>query len=177
MGVPLISCPDPRERDSPLEENERLPTEERKPCPGSATQGYISRGWRRVGLVVVQAHVSRGRAPGFMNTGVFAHGAPIYAACATRIHAPGRVCRCLVTRQQSPWGLNTVCTSVVRELDPTWARTSYQLIFHERAVGYVPGLTTTLRNLWKLVIHGRHFDAGDRDGSLFWRTSQRHRTD
>lgn len=64
----------------------------------------------------------------------------------------GVVCRCLVTRQESPWGLNTVCTSVVRELDPMWARTSYQLIFHERALGYVPGLPNTERNPWKLVI-------------------------
>lgn len=64
-------------------------------------------------------------------------------------------CRCLVTRRQSPRGLNTVCTSVVRQLDPMLARTNYQLIFHERG----PGLrapTTEYRlakPVEKLVIH------------------------
>lgn len=45
-----------------------------------------------------------------------------------------------VAAPQSPRGLNTVCTSVVRKLDPMRARIRYQLIFHERALGYVPGL-------------------------------------
>lgn len=44
--------------------------------------------------------------------------------------------RALGTRRacsrQSPRGLNTVCTSVVRKLDPMRARIRYQLIFHER---------------------------------------------
>lgn len=92
-----------------------------------------------------RACISCGRAPGFMNTGVFAHGAPIYAArrhSAAYVLGSARVgagrrgaCRCLVTRRQSPRGLNTVCTSVVRELDPMLARTNYQLIFHERGPG------------------------------------------
>lgn len=63
---------------------------------------------------------------------------------AGRVRTPGSArvgagrrgaCRCLVTRRQSPRGLNTVCTSVVRELDPMLARTNYQLIFHERGPG------------------------------------------
>lgn len=130
-----------------------------------------------MGLAVVErACISRGRAPGIHEYRSIctpvrrcvrgAQTLPRCRSCAprctracsswpTRRWSGGAVCRCLVTRQQSPWGLNTVCTSVVRELDPMWARTNYQLIFHERALGYVTRLPNTLRNLWKLVIQPR----------------------
>lgn len=136
-----------------------------------ADQGYVSRGWHpgksrsRGG----RACISRGRVPGIHEyrsictlCADIRGSADTFAAVSMRFRArvlkladtadTRGVCRCLVTRQQSPWGLNTVCTSVVRELDPMWARTNYQLIFHERALGYVPGLPNTQRNLWKLVI-------------------------
>ena len=61
-----------------------------RPSSRPPDQGYVSRGWVEAGKRRSRggrACISCGRAPGFMNTGVFAHGAPIYARRHCRVCA------------------------------------------------------------------------------------------